>query len=164
MIIRKNKKGFTILELLVVVAIIAILAAITVAGVSDSRTKSRIAKIKSNINSIQKQAVVYFNTTGNYKYGSNDSSGYARPDGTTSGLSSGNLCGGDATIQTLLISTAATSEQNAWCIVGLNRDSFMVYTYMMTTNRIMCADHRGYIGELLSSPAETNKNNEVHCI
>lgn len=159
----KSKSGFTILELLVVIAIIGILAAIVLTAVSDSQKNAKIAKIKSNINSIQKQATVYFNTTGNYAYGNSDSSGYARPDGTTSGLSTNNMCGGDDTIKTLLVSTADSSQQNAWCIVGSNKSYFLSYTYIMSTGRIMCTDHTGFIGELSSAPAETNKNNEVRC-
>lgn len=56
----KNNKGFTLLELLVVVAIIGILSAIVIYSVQDARNKSADAYIKQNLKTVQTQAEIYF--------------------------------------------------------------------------------------------------------
>jgi prepilin-type N-terminal cleavage/methylation domain-containing protein len=49
-----NKKGFTLIEMLVVIAIIGLLSSIIVVGLSSSRAKSRDAKRLSDVKEIQK--------------------------------------------------------------------------------------------------------------
>lgn len=56
----KNKKGFTIIELIVVIAIIAILAAIVMVGVTQYIAKARDAKVKSDISQIAKDAMAKY--------------------------------------------------------------------------------------------------------
>ncbi len=56
------KSGFTLLELLVVVAIIGILAAIVVIALSDARKKGADAGVKSNLAAARSQAEVFYNT------------------------------------------------------------------------------------------------------
>ena len=50
--IKKSKKGFTIIELIVVIAIIAILAAIVLANVTTYINKAKDARIQSDMGSI----------------------------------------------------------------------------------------------------------------
>lgn len=56
----KNQKGFTIIELIVVIAIIAVLAAIVLVNVTSYIAKSRDAAIKGNLATIMTNAAVYF--------------------------------------------------------------------------------------------------------
>ncbi len=49
-----NKKGFTLIEVLVVIAIIGTLATITVASVKSAREKAKIAKAQSEIDTLYK--------------------------------------------------------------------------------------------------------------
>jgi prepilin-type N-terminal cleavage/methylation domain-containing protein len=53
----KFKKGFTVMELLVVVAIIAILAAITIGSLSAQRSKARINSAKTTAYSVVKPGI-----------------------------------------------------------------------------------------------------------
>lgn len=53
-------RGFTLLELLMVIAIIGILAAIVLTALSTSRNRGSDANIKSNMKQAQVQAQVYF--------------------------------------------------------------------------------------------------------
>jgi len=55
-----KNKGFTIIELIVVIAIIAVLAAIVLVNVTQYIAKSRDAAIKGNMATISTNAAVYF--------------------------------------------------------------------------------------------------------
>lgn len=60
------QKGFTIIELIVVIAIIAILAAIVLLNVTQYINKGKDAAIKSNFYTIFTNSALYFNTNYNY--------------------------------------------------------------------------------------------------
>jgi type IV pilus assembly protein PilA len=57
--VRKNK-GFTLIELMIVVAIIAILAAIAIPNFLSFVSKTRRAEVKSNLEAIFKAELSYF--------------------------------------------------------------------------------------------------------
>lgn len=61
-----TKKGFTIIELIVVIAIIAVLAAIVLVNVTSYINKGKDAAIKGNAASIMTNAAAYYDTNGNY--------------------------------------------------------------------------------------------------
>lgn len=69
----KNKKsaGFTIIELLMSIAIVGILASIILVAVNSSRTKGKESSIVSNISNIRAEAALYF-TDYNGSYGSSN--------------------------------------------------------------------------------------------
>ncbi|MCX6737513.1 MAG: type II secretion system protein [Candidatus Parcubacteria bacterium] len=50
---KKNLKGFTLVEMLIVISIIAILSGAILAGMGSSRSKARNAKVVANINTLQ---------------------------------------------------------------------------------------------------------------
>ena len=58
-----KQKGFTIIELIVVIAIIAVLAAIVLVNVTQYIAKGRDAAIKGNLSSIMTNAAAYFDAT-----------------------------------------------------------------------------------------------------
>ncbi len=66
-----HNKGFTLIELLVVIAIIGILASVVMVAVGSARAKSADAAIKGNVDSIRKEAELYYNDElrGNGSYG-----------------------------------------------------------------------------------------------
>lgn len=55
----RNKKGFTLIEMLVVVAIIAVLAAIAIPTVTSSTTKAKAAADAANLRSAMAEANIY---------------------------------------------------------------------------------------------------------
>lgn len=61
-----KKKGFTVLELLVSVAIIAMLAAITMAVIATTREKSRDAKRMSALHQLQNALNIYYTQAGRF--------------------------------------------------------------------------------------------------
>jgi prepilin-type N-terminal cleavage/methylation domain-containing protein len=61
-----KQKGFTIIELIVVIAIIAVLASIVLVNVTQYLNKGKDAAIQGNMAGIMTNASVYFDTNGNY--------------------------------------------------------------------------------------------------
>ncbi len=59
-------RAFTLLELLVVVAIIGLFASIVLASLQSARFKSEDAAIKGNLHSIRNEAELYYTAKGNY--------------------------------------------------------------------------------------------------
>jgi prepilin-type N-terminal cleavage/methylation domain-containing protein len=72
-------KGFTIVELLVVVVIIAILAAITVVAYSSMQTRAKNSAAQTTLNTFSKKVQAYYQLKGSY------------PATTTSGAFMSNL-------------------------------------------------------------------------
>lgn len=58
----KKQKGFTIIELIVVIAIIAVLAAIVLVNVTQYIAKSRNSAIKGNLASLLTNSATYYDT------------------------------------------------------------------------------------------------------
>lgn len=63
---RKNISGFTIVELLIVIVVIAILAAITVVAYSGIQERARISSMRSEIATINKAIQLYYADNGFY--------------------------------------------------------------------------------------------------
>lgn len=56
----KNRKGFTLIELMIVVAILGILASLAVASFGDtSSAKARVGKIKGDLRTIESAMLMY---------------------------------------------------------------------------------------------------------
>jgi len=64
--LRKKDKGFTLIELMIVVAIIGILAAIAIPNFLRYQAKTKQSEAKSNLNSIFTSQVVYFGENDTY--------------------------------------------------------------------------------------------------
>lgn len=64
--LKRNNKGFTIIELLIVIVIIGILATIIIATYSSLQSKARNAKRQSDITAIQGQIELYYGSNNHY--------------------------------------------------------------------------------------------------
>ena len=63
-----SRKGFTLLEMLVVIGIIAILVGLSTTSYSTAQKKARDAKRKSDLKSIQNCLEQYYSYNNNFKY------------------------------------------------------------------------------------------------
>ena len=64
--LKKRQEGFTIVELLIVIVVIGILAAIVITTYSGIQAKARNAKRQTDMNSVQTNLEAYFATNAHY--------------------------------------------------------------------------------------------------
>ncbi len=64
--LKKRQEGFTIVELLIVIVVIGILAAIVITTYSGIQAKARNAKRQTDLNSIQTNLEAFYSTSGYY--------------------------------------------------------------------------------------------------
>jgi type IV pilus assembly protein PilA len=77
----RNRKGFTLVELMIVVAIIGILAAIAIPNFLQFRLKAKTSEAKSNLGAIRSTEVAYFAEWNFYVGGSGENPGTGTLDG-----------------------------------------------------------------------------------
>jgi len=122
-----KQKGFTIIELIVVIAIIAVLAAIVLVNVTQYINKGKDSAIKGNMASITTAAAVFFSTNSNYLNLTSDPTVSAAITAITS-----------ANIAPLTGITATTGA--AYCVESTLKDA-----------TIWCVDSTGYVGALAAT-------------
>lgn len=86
--LKRKQSGFTIVELLIVIVVIGILAALVVTTFSGIQKKARDSERQTDINAVHGQVEAYYAQNGRYP-------GLADLDGTTAGFVSTNLKGLD---------------------------------------------------------------------
>jgi type IV pilus assembly protein PilA len=96
----KNQKGFTLIELMIVVAIIAILAAIAISQYQDYVIRSQVSEGSSLADGMKTAVAEFNNNYGRFAVGSNLSYGLSLPASVTGsyvisvGIASGTGAGG----------------------------------------------------------------------
>ena len=121
----KKVKGFTLVELLVVVAIIGILAAVAIPQFSKYRTKSYNATAKEDLrNLVSAEAAYYADHSGYYNYGCNN--------GTVSSTDDlGFVCS-----RNVVLSTSLLSSNTRWTGSAYNTRGDVTYKYDTLTSKI----------------------------
>jgi len=65
-LIKGKEKGFTLIELVVVVAILGVLIAMAISGITSQMSKARDIQRKSDLKSIKTSLALYYNVWGQY--------------------------------------------------------------------------------------------------
>ena len=148
---KKNfNRGFTLLELLVVVAIIGILSAVVLAALNGARSKGSDAALKAQLNGMRNQAELYTGTGTAFAVGTCATTANTLFETTAGTNSLGGLFGGITLANTRCVSSAGKpssgstwavavqTSTGAWCVdsagVARNKDSTgLLYTTTLTT-------------------------------
>ena len=134
----QNQKGFTIIELVVVIAIIAVLAGVVLVNVTSYINKSRDAAIKGNFSTIMANGAVFFDT---YSYYYN---GGVSSDITNFLVNNGYL----------VPAAAATAASSAAVTSVATSSAFCSCTSMRTNSaKTFCVDSTGYKKETTTACA-----------
>lgn len=141
---KKNKKGFTLIELMVVIAIIAILATVVLVSLQNARDAAEDSKRKSAVTQIRSIAEIYYATEGQQSYtGFDNKTGDAYDVKDLEHLMSVNATQGGPTI-TIAATDASycaavplkTDEKKSFCISNLEGPG--EYPSTGETNGITC--------------------------
>ncbi len=122
---KNTSKGFTIIELLVVVAIIAVLAAIVLVNVTQYINQGKNAAIKGNLASVLTNGAVFYDANASY-------SGFCSSAYVTNPEAAITAAGGSATC-------TAKADNTAWCACAT-----LKVTTAEPANSTFCVDSTGY--------------------
>ncbi len=136
----ENKnKGFTLIELLVVIAIIGLLSAVVLASLNTARKKGVDAAIQSDMNAIQTQAVIYYDTNNTYGGGGSSMWGCGN-----------NMFSTDNTIKTAITNIDNLNGGGFYLLCSTNgpRTQYSVVArFTSNTNNWWCIDSTGVARE-----------------
>ena len=134
----QKPKGFTIIELIVVIAIIAVLAAIVLVNVTQYINKGKDAAIKGNMANLVTISAAWYDDPTHNKYG-----GLTIDPTYSSGIASIDSANGPGAV-----TDEISADNSAWCVESLLND---------TTVANWCVDSTGYKGNTAECDA-TNAN------
>jgi prepilin-type N-terminal cleavage/methylation domain-containing protein len=87
----KNKNGFTLMEILVVIAIIGVLASVVLGNVNTARAKAKEGKVKAELQNIRMAIALLEDDTGKWPNGCNPADVVV---GSSNEIEVGNACSG----------------------------------------------------------------------
>ncbi len=136
----RSSRGFSLIELLAVVAIIGVIAAIVSTSLSTSRSKGANAGLRTSLAQMRTQANLYFNDNGNY--------------GTVAGgCGTANTVFSDQKFVSIRQAAENSSGYLATCVnnlTGLGSWAVLIQSKPESGNDYLCTD---YTGKLKAYPS-----------
>ncbi len=135
-----KNKGFTLVELLIVIAIIGILSSVVISSLGQTRKNADDAKVQSQLSSIRESAELYYISNGNYGASTFSCTGGMFSD-TSSGMSALTNVANYPTGTILICNSGATG----WAVQGS----------LASSTTYWCVDKAGSSKEKSTSIAST---------
>jgi len=155
-----SKKGFTLIELIVVVGLIGILASVVITSLNNAKKKGEDKAIATNLNTVVNQAEIFLTDNGN-KYLPAGGSTFTiatcpvyNPSGTN--MFSKNKVIADAIAEAVLRGNGSScyNSSNAWAVaVGLK----------VVPNTSWCVDSTGKSKQVASLPSSAINGTTFSC-
>ena len=111
-----KQKGFTIIELIIVIAIIAVLAAIVLVNVTQYIQKGKDAAIKADMSTLQTNGAVYFDKQSPTTYAGfkSDATLYGNPE--TAAIGQGAALTNESESASAYCITMKLNDTTYWCV------------------------------------------------
>jgi type IV pilus assembly protein PilA len=147
---RNKQKGFSLIELLIVVAIILIIAAIAIPNLLRSKMAANEASAVGSLRTINTSSVAFSTTYGNYPTQLSDLGPSTAPTSTAADLIDSALVTGTKSGYTFSYTASSTYQQYSIQSGPVNQG--------VTGQRYFFTDQSGVIRVNLSSPATSTDN------
>lgn len=134
----KNKKGFTLVELLIVIAIIGILSSVVMSSLSEARTEAYDSKVKSQLSNVRAAAELYYNSRLNYGASTSWVSNGTGTNGCEAGMFTDTASG----LSSLTISANYPAGENT-IVCNSNGRAYAVSDNLAATSTYWCVDSTG---------------------
>ncbi|MCX6751293.1 MAG: type II secretion system protein [Candidatus Nomurabacteria bacterium] len=158
---KKISGGFTLLELMIVVAIIAILSSVILVALGDSRNKGVDASVKSNLDTIRSESELFY---------SNNDNSFLPAGGSTFGIatcpvynaSGTNMLSKDKTIADALAEAVKRGTNGSSCY-NSNLNWAMAVGLKTDANTSWCVDSGGNSKQVSLAPANAINGTTFVC-
>lgn len=125
---RKSQRGFTLIELMIVVAIIGILAAVAIPAFMNYMSKGKASEAKLNTGTISRMLKAYHTENGSFP-----DPAVATANGTVGAAAVANTPSNRTYANTDWGNAAANPLDSPWLMIGFTMEGSSYYQYVWTT-------------------------------